>query len=159
MQAAPAAAASGQRDVERLGRELALELRLGERLRGGRSSAASMRCLAALISAPRAFFSSAGKRAERLQQLGDAAALPRKRALAFSSSAGVRAAANSACALSTTGFEIVHRAGDREAVTLATAFERRRSRSAGASRRRQASSGQELGLHLLDDGCRKQPGR
>ena len=59
MHAAGAAAAAGQGDVERLRRELGFELRVGER-GAARDQRASIACLAALISAPRAFFSSGG---------------------------------------------------------------------------------------------------
>ena len=53
----------------------ALELALRRARRGARRAPPRCACLAALISAPRAFFSSARQRAERLQLLGDAAGL------------------------------------------------------------------------------------
>ena len=71
MDAAAAAAAAGQRDVERLAPRAALRARLRRAPARRATSAASIACLATLISAPRAFFCSAGKRAERLQLLGD----------------------------------------------------------------------------------------
>jgi hypothetical protein len=101
VQAAGAAATAGQRDVQRLGAQLRLQFGSASDSRRA-CSAASMRALSWLISAPRDFFCSGGSVARPLSRSVTRPLLPRKRALAFSSSAGVGAASNSACAALTS---------------------------------------------------------
>jgi hypothetical protein len=88
-------------DVQRLGAQLRLQFgfgqRLAARLQGGLDAQ-----LGWLISAPRVFFSSGGKAASALSSSVTRPLLPRKRALAFSSSAGVGAASKSAVAALTS---------------------------------------------------------
>ena len=75
---------------------------LGEIAARRAASAASIACLAALISAPRAFFSLGRQRAERLQLLGDDAGLAEIARLGILELGRRDARAKSARALSTT---------------------------------------------------------
>ncbi len=67
--------AARQADVDRLGGQPPLQLDVAPARRGARCSAASMRCLAALMRAPSLRFSSGEQLRQALEQFGEAAAL------------------------------------------------------------------------------------
>ena len=93
-------------------------------------SAASICCLAALISAPRVFFSSGDSVAERLEQLGHAAGLAEVARLGVLELGGRVRPARSRLALLAPGLEVVRSVRDAVVQSVETTTKRPHTRSA-----------------------------